>query len=455
MVVMLLLIVVLCVFLIARFLRIKRLRENLYKSFAIPESSGIKELIKAIGDSTILGSVALIDVLYDMSRVDPDVVEALNRVENVNVESFEDLQEFVKERIETMSEDAKEGFLSLLKGHVGELKVAHLLKSHGHEVILADDPTQPGWDIIVDGVPYNVKTTLSEEVIHQHFEQYPDIKVLLPQEMAHLKEVFGDNVQIVEGFSVEDVDQSIAETFSTAAESGSLWDLLDSVPWITIALTARRQYIEMKQFGKPAEEAFLDGARDVLFKATGATTGGAVGTTILGPGIGTFIGAVLGGLLSIGFSKYFEKKKVTKQLENKLRELGQICQKHASTIVSNLDRAFGLTNKWNTLFALKQALRGLKWWEYVWPTPKYVLLSESVKKALRVWRRAQKCFEKIWRPLEEGLRKENMVTVGLICFEHKWTLAGIAGVQDKFEEIKNLMKRFQRLGGSIHDLTKD
>lgn len=237
------------------------------------------------------------------------------------------------------------GYENWLKGHIGEQVAANVLTAQGHHVTFASTPNQPGWDLIVDGEPVNVKVGESAIAhIEEHFEKYPDVEVLTDIQTAELLD--HPLVQGVPGLGAEMIDApvrsggivDVAPNHSPAVE-GAETDILhgaqhigteDSlealdgadaaaaglhVPWVTASATICKEIALTAKHGGSLEESVRIILTDVAAVAIGANIGG-VGGSLLGP-IGTLCGAVLGAV----FGKYIVNGVRRESVENELKRL--------------------------------------------------------------------------------------------------------------------------------------
>lgn len=78
--------------------------------------------------------------------------------------------------------DMTSGELVRLTGYTAEQVAASKLAAMGHVVSFPDSPNQPGWDLLVDGHPVQVKCTLDPHPIEEHMHRYPDIPVVANKE---------------------------------------------------------------------------------------------------------------------------------------------------------------------------------------------------------------------------------------------------------------------------------
>lgn len=132
----------------------------------------------------VVASATVLDVLVALVRIDPKVLDAIDRAHGARAfESFDALQAHVVE-VMSRGENAFAGLVSQYKGSLAEILVAEHLTSVGHTVDFAESPNQVDWDLMVDGSPAQVKGGVDGGGIVEAIEQNPDIHVFTVQEHA-------------------------------------------------------------------------------------------------------------------------------------------------------------------------------------------------------------------------------------------------------------------------------
>lgn len=224
-----------------------------------------------------------------------------------------------------LTEAQQMGFASWIEGHIGESVAADVLTQHGHSVMFAETANQPGWDLLVDGVPIQVKVgDHAASSIHEHFERYPDIPVVtdihtadmldnplvqgLPGlEPAHIHELASKamlsdygTVDAQGSFhaGVAHADHADALSHDSAPDLSHGFDGVDGVdltphiPWITVGLGVFREAKLADRFGADFGESAGAIAADAAGVAIGAKGGALIGSA-LGP-LGAIAGAIVG-----------------------------------------------------------------------------------------------------------------------------------------------------------------
>ncbi len=161
------------------------------------------------------------DLLFDMAAIDPRVVEAADFIRTDDLGDGFSFSLFA-ERFQELSGRTAIGTGIQLRGYVAEQMVASRLVNLGHQVSFPEAANQPGFDLIVDGEPFQVKCGESLAIIKEHFDKYPDIPVLANDELITevadgLPEMI-DNVFAIEGFSLTSVEGVMADSIEAGSE---------------------------------------------------------------------------------------------------------------------------------------------------------------------------------------------------------------------------------------------
>jgi hypothetical protein len=77
------------------------------------------------------------------------------------------------------------GFLDGLKGYVAESIVAEHFAALGHHVVLATVTNEPGWDLLIDAHPFQVKAgETAAQAAHHALALHPDIPIISARSSA-------------------------------------------------------------------------------------------------------------------------------------------------------------------------------------------------------------------------------------------------------------------------------
>jgi hypothetical protein len=239
------------------------------------------------------GLAAAIDPLEALSRIDLGVVDALDFSSARDLSDFGDLKDEVSRHMGDM--DDPSGWYHRLHGYVAERAAGHAMEAAGHTVEFPDTPNQEGFDLLVDGEPFQVKSGLDAHAVSDHLAHHPDIPVFTTPDVAahfpHDHAVIG-----LHELDHSAIDSSIHGTFDAIDHGHITGDF--HFPWITGTISGWR---EAKLLGN-GDTTFGSAARNWGLDVAGTGGGGLVGAkagaillSVLGP-VGAGIGAALGGI---------------------------------------------------------------------------------------------------------------------------------------------------------------
>jgi hypothetical protein len=187
---------------------------------ASDEAPGLWGARIAVEQSTDRQNTALVagltagDMLYHAAAVDPSVLAAADFSRVSEFDTPLDLAIHV-------AHFASQGARVALRGYSAEQLVMAQLIEDGHDVILPESSTTPGYDLIVDGVPVQVKCGTSISLLHDHFAKYPDIPVIANNALAAqaqvLDEPWAPMVTTASGFDLDHVQSLVDRSLEAAA----------------------------------------------------------------------------------------------------------------------------------------------------------------------------------------------------------------------------------------------
>lgn len=165
-------------------------------------------------DTALVAGLTAGDMLYHAAAVDPSVLTAADFSRVSEFDTPLDLAVHVANL-------ASQGSRVALRGYSAEQLVMAQLIEDGHDVMLPESPTMPGHDLIVDGVPVQVKCGTSISLLHDHFAKYPDIPVIADHALAAQAQVLGEPwapmVTTVSGFDLDHVQSLVDRSLEAAA----------------------------------------------------------------------------------------------------------------------------------------------------------------------------------------------------------------------------------------------
>lgn len=233
------------------------------------------------GNLAAMAGLTLGDVLYNLAAIEPEIIQAADFSRAADIDSPLDFA-LLAEQIQESSQAAILGATSQLQGYVAEQAVAAELVAQGHTVSLPDSASNPGWDLLVDGQPMQVKFHDSLTGLHEHFARY-DIPVIANTELdGRIPEEWSDQVFFLEGLSNARIEALTTQSLEAGAEIFSP-DVVPAAALITITrsvLAYRRGQLSARQ---TLEQIMLDGTVRIGLASAGAVAGPIIGGFMFGP----------------------------------------------------------------------------------------------------------------------------------------------------------------------------
>lgn len=250
-------------------------------------------------DVALVAGLTAGDMLYHAAAVDPAILAAADFSRVLMIETPLDLATHV-------STFAAQGAQIALRGYSAEQLVMATLVEEGHAVALAQGATTPGYDLIVDGVPVQVKCGSSISLLHDHFAKYPDIPVIADNALAADAQTAGEAwaplVTTVAGFELEHVQALVDRSLEAAAGVGEI-----SVPAYAAIVSGARAAHKAWTGQIPVEDLPAWLILDLSIRgglATAGQTGGALlGLLVIGPAGALILGPLTGVLALLGTGK--------------------------------------------------------------------------------------------------------------------------------------------------------
>ena len=286
------------------------------------------------------GAVTVLDALYRLSRIDGDVIDAIDAAHGGN--DFDSANELVAHINDAMESGGAhgEGLVSLYKGHLGEARLADALRARGHNVELAPIPNQEGWDALVDGQPVQFKVGLDPSGVEQHLAKYPDIPVVTVAEHAGS---FADGADVmalpeVSGGAVEETTRETLESIEGIDELGKIAAI--DIPIVTFGVSTYRNGKRVVQGRATVSEAAKDTAVDVGSVGVGSAIGAKAGATLgllLGP-IGAGALGLTGGIAGAVGGRIVAKTIYRRKLARYELDLEENLAAYSEAVVAGLNR---------------------------------------------------------------------------------------------------------------------
>ncbi|NLF44677.1 MAG: hypothetical protein GX581_01265 [Syntrophomonadaceae bacterium] len=369
---------ILGIYFVIRNIRVRKIESELALPLEMSEAEKTQFAVfmEKWGLATGVAGITSIEAIYSLSLIDENVLKAIDFSYNADISKFRDLTRFIETNLGPG--DGLVGSLSRIQGYTAERVVAMNLISQGHVVEFPESASQRGFDLLVDGHRFQVKNTLTPNIIHKHIETYPEIPVIVNSEMGAY---FVDNPMVL-----VDPELSNAQIKAMVQNTIDGADLLDSaathIPFITLGLSSFKEaklMVERKtDITTAGKHVVYDTASIGLGGAGGAKLGTLIGS-VLGPagaGAGLIVGSIIGTLSGRYFANKIKRLKLNKkqdELDNALIEVGNIL-----TTVIDKKRNLLSQKKNRVVNATK-----VPWWNFVWPSRKAYIVRGLEKKYLQ------------------------------------------------------------------------
>ncbi|MGO6791080.1 hypothetical protein ACCT17_34200 [Rhizobium ruizarguesonis] len=267
-------------------------------------------LSRSKGDVTevfVVAGLTAGDVIYNAASIDPMVLAAADFSRTEDIETVFQFGAFA-DRVGSMAAKAAAGAENNLRGYVSEQLVAARLVQNGHVVSFPETSNNPGFDLLVDGMPFQVKCLVSVDGLRTHFEKYPDMPVYANSELAEIvMEIGAPWAKMV--FYVDGFDREIADLImTTSMEAGEALGGLN-VPYFAVAASSARTLYRVWRGRLPLSDLPLSVAMDASVKgglsAIGGLSGKLIGLMAFGPAGALVLGGVggVGALAGAGWAR--------------------------------------------------------------------------------------------------------------------------------------------------------
>lgn len=273
-----------------------------------------------------LASVIAIDSILDKPSE-----EFLNMITRPMYDAF--VLQFPNVPIESLADMDYESRLEYLNGWTGKLneiitrdmlnsgyEVGGYTLAEGQSAILADSPTQAGWDLAIindDGSivqEIQLKATDSASYIHETLQHYSDIPIITTSEV-------GNNIDDIRvsasSISNDDLRDSITEAIHTGTNS-LIESLIPALPFMIIVMT---EAIAVGMGTKSKIQAVKDG--EFRIKATTASMA-AGGTVAVFMGGVDPVSIAVSLLVRMGLSKYKANSDFEFNINGKIEQLDKL-----------------------------------------------------------------------------------------------------------------------------------
>jgi len=246
----------------------------------------LKAVVGAGADALIEGFA----VAHSFLQIDPAVIHAIEFSTADHLHSLSSIDSYVHDHFFAASSGSAEGWLHRLEGYVAEQKAAVALEKAGHVVQFAHTSNQAGWDLLVDGHPWQVKEGMSAAGIHEALANHHDIPIITGHDLAAQSKD-----SLVHGVSALNHDHIVATTKESLAGLEHGFHPGMKIPVVTMAVSCWRE-LKLLDKGhtdilKAVKAVAIDTAGVGIGMAAGAKAGALTGA-IAGP-----VGAAIMGLV--------------------------------------------------------------------------------------------------------------------------------------------------------------
>lgn len=308
-------------------------------------SKDTNSLISNIADPGLRSAEMLLSIM----KVPTAIYDTLSQGAEEKINNIIDLkQALIEQGIDNNSDGLidSSGAVHRLAGHVAEYLHAEILNEEGaHNIIFATESNNPGFDFTIDGAQINPKNVEDFHSLAEHFDNYPDIPVLLPSDtldipdnalhiipndgVDQLLQWDGQSALINEGLVHDSAYETIQDSFDAANQYESAQGL--DIPTVTLLLSSIREVKLLAEshtdFITSAKNIGLDVVGTGAGMFVGSNIGGALGTAIL-PGLGTIAGQFAGGFFGAIIGRLFSDEKKKENLNKAKKEYDDYLEKY-------------------------------------------------------------------------------------------------------------------------------
>lgn len=292
------------------------------------------------GDMIEVGAVtglAAGEAIYNASSIDPLTMAAADFSRKQDIGDIFEFADFAG-NIGAMSLAQEAGAGNHLRGYVAERIVAARLVESGHVVTIPTASNNAGFDLIVDGIPFQVKCLMTINGLKEHFAKYPDIPVYANSELAEAVlesgATWASKVYFIDGFEREIADLVMTTSLEAGEALGGL-----SIPYMAIAVSSARNLYQWWRGRIPISDlplsVVMEGTVKGGLSAVGGLSGKAIGLLVFGPA-----GAlVLGGIGGVGalVGAVWTRRQATRLLSASwLEELGPATENFRTALINAL-----------------------------------------------------------------------------------------------------------------------
>lgn len=288
-----------------------------------------------VGDVAVPGLLAAATGVGDWLHVDRPVLDAFEQLTHEHISNGLDLWRTISGH--DYNKMHTPGFDIKLRGHVGEQQVYDQLRAWaGDDLSVPDASNAPAADLTLGGHDFNVKVGASTSAIAEHLRTHPDIPVIVNADMANLPAdalhvdltqaidpdvLAAHSVVVADGLLMSDLHDQMADALGPVLDGFDAGDLLAAgsdlaVPVLGSAIRVVRSGMRERKLVEhhgDRRRAAANVASDVTIVGGSVMAGGAfglglgmlidagsmgatagLGTTLIGPTIGSMLGGLWG-----------------------------------------------------------------------------------------------------------------------------------------------------------------
>ena len=290
-------------------------------------------------------SITIGDLIYDVLRVDPRVLEG---VDFSRKQDLSNVFKFGKQEISERATKSSESLESLHDNYTGytfERVIGMNYQKRGAEVVYPEKSNQTGWDIMINGEKFQIKTQEKGiNLIEDHFEKHP-YRVIANSEAAEkFVEKYPEKSHLIINSGIEhDYSKNLV---AESTEAGV--EVMEDNKFFGSAIPEILGIVSIISFGKnfmywvegktDIKTAFKNIAIDSVGRFAGAGIGAKLGSFLLPP-LGTIIGGAAGFFMGgsivneLKLEKYCrnEIKSIEKNMDEYLKKTISIMEKNKKT----------------------------------------------------------------------------------------------------------------------------
>lgn len=287
-------------------------------------------------EDTMVAGMTIGDLVYDAIHIDPMVIEAADFVRTEDLSNLFRFSLFA-DGLAGLPKETLGGHISQIQGYVAERFVGQYLQGLGMEVEFPVSATEPGFDLLVNGDPFQVKCLSNAGGVLEHFNKYPDVPVFVNEEILPTLEGYegielGENLFSVPGFTHEEIIDMTKESVNAGHE---IFDF--EIPIISLTVVTARNLLFFYRYGSFATK---DLALNIATELTTITVGSFVGSKALALSMMSLFGpagAVVGGAAGAIAGSFFGRRVISEEIRD--RRFAQAERRRLETRLEDLSTA--------------------------------------------------------------------------------------------------------------------